>query len=542
VLIDPANCASQMECDVAVIGAGPAGLALALDLAGAGVDVTVLSSGLCGMDATLADLSRAASHPEDHLDPRALEARRFGGLSWSWGGRCVAFDQSDFAARTDPALPEWPVTRDDLMAHSAKAAQFLGLGAPDFNEAPDHEGLCWRQEYWSAQPQIMHNHKAALTSRSGPRVLLGATCTDAAICDAGRITSVTAHLPDMRGINLRAKHVVIAAGGLESARLLLWIFARNNRPAPQWTGRGYMGHLKGQIADIQTFPQQAALWGYRRSGACYARRRFALSLADLEQTRSANINFHLDNPPMADPAHGRAGLSATALVLGLPLVGARILPGPMRQFFVGEAPTWGARARHLQNVARTPLAAAKFIWQGWRGRRTVPVLPGMLEPKAGRFALSFNAEQVPRFENAIRLSPVKDRFGMPRIDIEKTVGDTEIAAVIRAHERLAERTKAAGTGQVIFKDRSTLPDTIRRSSGDGYHQIGLARMGRDPDTSVTDTDAKVHGIQNLFVAGSAVFPRSSHANPTLTIVCQALRIADHLKTLLPVRKGAAHDT
>jgi choline dehydrogenase-like flavoprotein len=77
------------------------------------------------------------------------------------------------------------------------------------------------------------------------------------------------------------------------------------------------------------------------------------------------------------------------------------------------------------------------------------------------------------------------------------------------------------------------PDALERSmvrdGAYGGHHIGTARMGASPSTSVVDSDCRVHGVHNLFIAGSAVFPTSGQANPTLTIVALALRLADHLK-------------
>ena len=54
-------------------------------------------------------------------------------------------------------------------------------------------------------------------------------------------------------------------------------------------------------------------------------------------------------------------------------------------------------------------------------------------------------------------------------------------------------------------------------------------MHRDPALGVVDEDCRVHGVANLYVAGSSVFPTAGAANPTLTITALALRLADHLK-------------
>jgi choline dehydrogenase-like flavoprotein len=63
--------------------------------------------------------------------------------------------------------------------------------------------------------------------------------------------------------------------------------------------------------------------------------------------------------------------------------------------------------------------------------------------------------------------------------------------------------------------------------------MGTTRMNGDPKLGVVDTDCKVHGVDNLFVAGSSVFPTSGAANPTYTILALALRLSEHLRGKLP---------
>ena len=70
----------------------------------------------------------------------------------------------------------------------------------------------------------------------------------------------------------------------------------------------------------------------------------------------------------------------------------------------------------------------------------------------------------------------------------------------------------------------------------GYHHMGTTRMADDPTQGVVDAQCRTHGIENLYIAGSSVFPTSGWANPTLTIVAMTLRLADHLSETIPVGK------
>ena len=62
----------------------------------------------------------------------------------------------------------------------------------------------------------------------------------------------------------------------------------------------------------------------------------------------------------------------------------------------------------------------------------------------------------------------------------------------------------------------------------GYHHMGTTRMGADAAQSVVDANLKVHGLANLYMAGSSVFPTGGWVNPTLTILALSFRLADHL--------------
>jgi GMC oxidoreductase/FAD binding domain len=533
MFIPPGEIEDSLDCDVAVVGAGPSGMALAMDLARAGTEVVLLPGGTLGPDTLSRDLAGAVALPPFHADPSLSEGRRFGGMSWSWGGRCVPLDPGDFEARPALGLPGWPISRDDLLSRADEAADFLGIGSAAF-EADDYSafpGLTAALERWCAQPRLVERHREAFRREPRVKVLLGATCTGAGLSRSA-VDRLEATGLDGRKITVRARHSVLAAGGIEIARLLLWFYERNGRRAPHWTGRGYMGHLKGQILSYAPRPAFFDALDYRRTPECYVRSRLALTEADVETHRLRNIAFHLDNPPMTDPSHGSAGLSAAAMGLSMPWLGSRTLAGPMRRYFLSDGIGGGALLRHGWNVARRPLAAQRFVRAALRGRAEVPCLPGVLDREAPILALTFNAEQQPDERNRIGLTDERDRCGVPRVAITRTLSDDEVDGVIRAHRVLSERLAAAGAGSTAFlaQDAEGLRDAIRRASGDGFHQIGVARMGDDPATSVTDADARVHGLDNLYIAGSAVFPRSGQAHPTFNAVCQSLRLSRHIRS------------
>ena len=123
---------------------------------------------------------------------------------------------------------------------------------------------------------------------------------------------------------------------------------------------------------------------------------------------------------------------------------------------------------------------------------------------------------------------------MPRIRVDWRYAAGDVDTVRRAIALLAQDINASGLGRFDY-DPATVEFEMTRYGAYGGHHIGTARMGVDPRTSVVDADCRVHGVHNLYIAGAAVFPTSSQANPTLTLVALALRLAAHLKSRLPVR-------
>jgi choline dehydrogenase-like flavoprotein len=173
--------------------------------------------------------------------------------------------------------------------------------------------------------------------------------------------------------------------------------------------------------------------------------------------------------------------------------------------------------------------AAVAYTRCFQKRRLPMVLPSR---KSNRFPLFFQTEHAPLADSRVMLDPsATDEFGMPRLEARIRFSEIDFRTIVTFVNLFKERLEGSGIGTFHLTDdeKRFLADPGRQEFNSNSHNIGTTRMAATPESGVVDTDCKVHGVENLYVAGSSVFPTSSHANPTLMIVALSLRLADFLK-------------
>ncbi|HEY9819032.1 MAG TPA: GMC family oxidoreductase, partial [Candidatus Obscuribacterales bacterium] len=143
------------------------------------------------------------------------------------------------------------------------------------------------------------------------------------------------------------------------------------------------------------------------------------------------------------------------------------------------------------------------------------------------FDVLFVLEQEPDFSNRIILSSEHDQLGRLKAELHWQMSDRMLQSVVRSQDLLARAIAQVGLGTLhLLRDLDNLP--VFESMG-SHHHMGTTRMHPNPRQGVVDENCRVHGIDNLYIASSAVFPTGGYANPTLTIVALALRLADQIK-------------
>jgi choline dehydrogenase-like flavoprotein len=527
------------DCDVCVVGAGPVGIALALECERRGMSVLLIDSGQQQPDQFAATL--AAGHvadPERHAATSIAMYRGLGGTSRWWGGRCVPLDDVDFAQR--PHVPDaaWPIPHKEISRWYEDAATFLGVCPARFTAAQASSASFGdiradQLERWTPDIDAGRLHRSQLVESRRVTVMMGATVTELKLSeDYRRVVGLT--LGDINRTNCIApRRVVLACGGLETTRLLLQ--AQQQRPYlfgghDGSLGRGYMGHASGKIADlVLSDPAAAATYDFFVDEGVYARRRFTLKPEAQLRDGLLNIAFWIDNPPFHQAGHGSGVLSLVWLALAIAPIGRKLVSEGVRVSHVGPAPRqWGS---HLWNVMRSPLSTLWEIAAIAHARLlSTPRRPGFLVRSSdGRYALHYHAEQTPTRESQVKLSDRKDALGLPFLDIELRYTEADARSVLRGHELLDQTLRQAGLGRLEYRIPAEMRIAgILQQAKDGFHQIGTTRMGLKPEDSVVDAQCRVHGVENLYVSSSSVFPSSSQANPTFAAVALALRLAAHL--------------
>ena len=336
----------EVDHEVCVVGAGPVGIALALELARRGRRVLLLESGLAKPDARAEALGEADILTPQHQSPMSITNRRaLGGASNLWGGRCVPLDPVDFLPR--PAVPGsgWPLTAADLEPYLACACEYALCGQPHFFEPlaepiADTDFSFEHLERWSRQPRVKDAHARRLRSEPNLRLVLGATVTGLRFHDDGRVRAAEVRGLDGGEAEVAAQRFALTAGGLETTRLLL----AEQRRAPHRfggpdgpLGRYYMGHTIGGIAEMTL--ADARLDGqldYVDDGrGAYTRRRFTPSPELQDREGLSNIAFWPEFPPIWNAAHGDAVMSLGYLVLSVPWIGRLLVAEAIRRSHTG---------------------------------------------------------------------------------------------------------------------------------------------------------------------------------------------------------------
>lgn len=544
-----------LTADICLIGGGPAAISMALRLAASSQSVILLSGG--GWSETVAnqDLNRGVISPTGSHEPLEENRRRqFGGASAVWGGRCIPFEPIDFKARSWVPDSGWPITYETLLPYYRQAAQLCQIGdfafttqeafpaaKPEILEGFDTDELeSYPLERWSPPVNFAKEYKAELDRSKTVQVLLDAHVLALQMREGNdRISHVDVVIGGIP-IIVKANSFVLAAGGIENPRLLL---ASANAFFPTGignqydnVGRYYMAHLDGTYAELNPKNRDSLLVDFERDAGVYCRRRWWIPEVSQERRKLLNTIFFLYHPSTTN-GHRDVLFSSRYVVKSLLAVVGQKSAGKAWRKLRELSPSM---KEHLETIARDGLTQIPDLIQlGLKrmAKRRLPfVLPARNSPYWG---LYFQAEQTPNRASRVSLSTsATDAFGIPRAEVNIAFTDADLDSVVDAHNLFIDNFLDKKLGEVRYSEQGLRQylDQQLKTFNSAAHHIGTTRMSDDPKTGVVDRNAKVYGLTNLYVAGSSVFPTGGHANPTLTLVAQALRLADHLRDQVAIDK------
>jgi choline dehydrogenase-like flavoprotein len=488
-----------ISADLCIVGAGPAGLTLADRLISAGLDIVVLESGGDAWDERTQALADGLLTGERfrfngaEVTPATSRLRQLGGTSNHWTGQCRPLDPHDFEVRDAVAHSGWPITFDELAPYYRRAAASCDLATDE-----------WDASWWStttAMPLLTDGDPLRTVvfqfsppTRFGPALrpnLAAAGSVDVYL--RANVTSIVttadgSSVERMKVATLAGQHwsveasrFVLAVGGIETPRLLL----ASDGQASAGVGNG--NDLVGR--------------------------------------------YFMDHP---HSIAGRVQFATPAEAWAFYTIGSRRLPGGKEEL------AWGGLGPSADEQTRAGIGNASVqLWSGLEGpprddrdletgaADAVGQLLNASPPAPTTAVMSVRTEQRPNPDSRVTLGDDRDELGMRRVVVDWQVTDADRETLRRTIEIVGRRLGALGLARVEVDPSGRAIEGWPVEIGN--HHMGTTRMAADPADGVVDADCRLHEVDNLYVCSSAVFPTSGMANPTLTIVALAHRLADHLR-------------
>ncbi len=494
--------------DFTIIGCGAIGIYLALKFARAKKRVLVIESGQLGETQERQQLNASILNRAD-LDGSVHWGRKraLGGTTIRWGGQALPYREIDFQERKWTLCPAWPISATDLINHYREAESYLGIQHTDYYEEGvaslgltrpfQSEALDYHLSKWASQPDMFKRHRRALTSSVD--ILFNSHCVNA-IKNNNTVSEI--ELRNYRGLSQRipVKKLILANGGLESVRFLL---AHQLSDSP-FLGHGFMEHPcmeLGVVPPSQTPTLQRFFSTRRIRGQKYSIR---LSISEQAQKKYRLLNASC----------------------GLMFVSPEGKPD-------------------LYTEIRTALAKRRIlnlIKLGYSPRKVMQachefVKHGIVHKPDAYCRLTIMGEQEAIRGSHLTLDPHRcDAFGVSKLSVHWRISDL----TMKSFRFLTDRVKRhlEDRFQLQIKLHPVLERTDLETAFEDFesavtpvnHHMGGAQMGTNPLDSVVNDHLQVHGLANAFVCSAAVFPSSSHSNPTLTAIALASRLTEHILT------------
>lgn len=509
--------AEEQQADVCLIGAGAAGITLARKLGAAAGRVLLVESGDVQSTVEAQSLYADPQVGLPYLPLAACRLRYFGGTTNHWAGYCRLNQPTDFAARDDLGTYAWPVGEAELAPYVLEAHRDLGLGpelAFDATEVMRGMGLPARDlvdrqsaELRTPVSRIVPNCRfgarfgAELARRPGLRTLLNANAVHLQLDPGGRrLASVRIRTTTGRTLTVRARRFVLCCHAIENARLLLAsndIAADGIGNGPGHVGRYFQEHpavVSGVLVPSRELPLI-----YDAAAMLARGLDFNIGLSAARSRQEHVLQYFCRFWPVRSSDEVRHALG-------------RMADGFWRPADLRLLASMGVVARNVPEAARLALERLRLA-----------------APLKLAYQLEHRIEQASNAASRVTLSEERDSLGNRRACLAWNLNDTDYRTFEVGQAVVIRELSALGLGR--FHAPPLTRELVSRTVEGRNHHIGTTRMSAQPVDGVVDRNCRVHGIDNLYVGGSGIFPSSGDGSPTLLLTAFAMRLADHLNSL-----------
>lgn len=531
--------------DICIIGAGPAGISIARSFIGTSLNVCLVESGgLAGEDRNQ-ELYEGTSVGSLELDPATSRMRAFGGSCNVWGGGCVPLSTLDLGPRDWVPHSGWPLSYDEIEPYYRRAQSVCGIESHDFTEGtfltpPARTPVAFdtsklvNQNFVLSPVFFGDTYRSELEGAANITVLLHANLLEFEAAPAGasvRQARIGA-LDGRRGL-IRARRYVLACGGIENARLLLL----SNSVAPNGlgndrdlVGRYFMDHPSGKLGTLFTDAPDPLTRPYDRSGGKGPAPSFPeLCLSD--QAVQAHQLLSGRVRPVAVEAPAPKGIQALRDLKNafLPVRDESLaLEGMMRAARKSDA-SGDDDGQVKEGIGKLGLRVGMGTWDIANAVRRK--LTGKPTVRSTHVDVIGYFEQAPNPESRVMLGDEVDALGQRRVCVDWRLTELDWHTYRTAAGLFgAELANSCGGKFQLEPWLQEGSDAVPQLRGTAHH-LGTTRMSDDPNLGVVDRQCRVHGVDNLYVVGSSVFPTGGWAFPTFTIVALSMRLAEHLRIL-----------
>ena len=502
---------SLIEGDICIIGAGAAGISMALEWMNTPYKIILLEGGGFEYDDRVQQLYAGKTTGQHYFPLVSCRLHYFGGTTGHWAGWCSTFDAIDFEKRDWIPHSGWPIKREDLDPFYARAQKNVDLGPynysveywqkqdPSMIAMPLDKNVVWNKMWQFSPPtRFGEKYKDTIVNAKNIHLYTYANVVDIkANENISSVEEVTVKNYAGKEHRVRAKYFVLACCSIQNARVLL----ASNQQAPKGLGNGndlvgrfFMEHIEIKAAELwlaKPDPMQLYMWEW---GKTKARAELAISAQKQQEYKILN---------------GTAALNPLEIAKGEPSM----------------IEIWSEDAK--KNMERLNSYGKE---EGDNGETKVSA-----EKKAYQsFQLFTRVEQAPNPNSRVTLDTEKDSLGMPRAMLHWELTPFEKRSIRQIYKLIGQEVGRTGIGRVRLMEylRDEKDESWPEFTGGGWHHMGTTRMSEDPKQGVVDANCKVHGISNLFVAGASCYVTAAAPNPTLTLIALTIRLADHLKDVI----------